>query len=191
MKRTYHTANSGKTSQKGAPQTGGSFCFTMPYGNGTDGSGGNDGEKKVGKSLPAGNYRAKLASASFRTARSGLAVSKKIILTALRYFSRKPCLSESVCRQALVVQRAAKARILTIKTKRTMNQAFATSAPPAPMRMPVPASRRKKTVKPEPAIRLPPRGTAGAVHVSTLLDPVLKICRHPERDRLLAEFFNR
>ena len=149
------------------------------------------GKRRWKKSLPAGNYRAKLANASFRTARSGLAVSEKIILTALRYFSRKPCLSESVCRQALVVQRAAKARILTIKTKRTMNQAFATSAPPAPMRMPVPAVRKKRTVKPEPAIRLPPRGTAGAVHVSTLLDPVLKICRHPERDRLLAEFFNR
>ena len=59
------------------------------------------------------------------------------------------------------------------------------------MRMPVPAVRRKRNVKPEPATRLPPRGTAGAVHVSMLLDSVLEICRHPERDRLLAEFFNR
>lgn len=59
------------------------------------------------------------------------------------------------------------------------------------MRMPVPAVRRKRNVRPEPATRFPPRGTAGPVHVSTLLDPVLKICRHPERDRLLAEFFNR
>ena len=33
----------------------------------------------------------------------------------LRYFSRKPCLSGSVCRKALVVQRAAKARVSTIK----------------------------------------------------------------------------
>ena len=39
----------------------------------------------------------------------------KIILAALRYFSRKPCLSGSVYRKALVVQRAAKARIFTIK----------------------------------------------------------------------------
>ena len=33
----------------------------------------------------------------------------------LRYFSRKPCLSGSVCRKALVVQRAAKAQVFTIK----------------------------------------------------------------------------
>ena len=33
----------------------------------------------------------------------------------LRYFSRKPCLSGSVCRKAHVVQRAAKARVSTIK----------------------------------------------------------------------------
>ena len=39
----------------------------------------------------------------------------KIILAALRYFSRKPCLSGSVCRKAHVVQRAAKARVFTIK----------------------------------------------------------------------------
>ena len=45
------------------------------------------------------------------------AVSEKIILAALRYFSRKPCLSESICRWALVVQRAAKARVFTLKNK--------------------------------------------------------------------------
>lgn len=45
------------------------------------------------------------------------AVSEKIILAALRYFSRKPCLSGSVCRWALVVQRAAKARVFTLKNK--------------------------------------------------------------------------
>ena len=33
----------------------------------------------------------------------------------LRYFSRKPCLSGSICRWALVVQRAAKARVFTVK----------------------------------------------------------------------------
>jgi hypothetical protein len=33
----------------------------------------------------------------------------------LRYFSGKPCLSGSVCRKALVVQRAAKAQVFTIK----------------------------------------------------------------------------
>lgn len=51
-----------------------------------------------------GNYRAKLANAFVRTARSSLAVSEKIILAGgLRYFSRKPCLTEGICRRALVV----------------------------------------------------------------------------------------
>ena len=39
----------------------------------------------------------------------------KRFLAALRYFSRKPCLSGSICRWALVVQRAAKARVFTVK----------------------------------------------------------------------------
>ena len=51
------------------------------------------------------------------------AVSEKIILAALRYFSRKPCLSGSICRWALVVQRAAKARVFTVKRPATGNQA--------------------------------------------------------------------
>ena len=57
----------------------------------------------------------KVGKCFFRTARSSLAVSEKIILTALRYFPRKPCLTGSICLRALVVQRAAKARIFTIK----------------------------------------------------------------------------
>ena len=28
-------------------------------------------------------------------------------------------------------------------------------------------------------------------HISTLLDPILEISSHPDRNRLLAEFFNR
>ncbi len=41
-------------------------------------------------------------------------VSEKIILAVLRYFPRKPCLSGSISRNALVVQRTAKVRVLTI-----------------------------------------------------------------------------
>ena len=43
-----------------------------------------------------------------------LVVSAKIILTALRYFPRKPCLTGSISLNALVVQRTAKVRVLTI-----------------------------------------------------------------------------
>ena len=59
----------------------------------------------------------------------------------------------------------------------------------APVQMPMPATRRKRTVEPNPVVKFPPRGT-GPVHISTLLNPILEICHHPDRDRLLAEFFN-
>ncbi len=41
-------------------------------------------------------------------------VSEKIILAVLRYFHRKPCLTGSISLNALVVQRTAKVRVLTI-----------------------------------------------------------------------------
>ena len=103
------------TSRNGAVHHGRLFLFPMFYESGSEGIRYN---KEKGWRIQAwhtGNYRAKLANASFRTARSGLAVSGKIILTALRYFSRKPCLTGSIYRRALVVQRAAKARVFTIK----------------------------------------------------------------------------
>lgn len=71
-----------------------------------------------------------------------------------------------------------------------MNQAFVTSAPTAPMRMPMPVVRRKRPVEPEPAIKFPPRGATGPVHISTLLNPILEICHHPDRNRLLAKLFS-
>ena len=135
------------------------------------------------------NYRAKLAYASCRTARSGRKRFRKKSSSpgGLRYFSRKPCLSGSIRRRALVVQRAAKARVFTIKTIRIMRQAIITRQPSqAPMRMPV--ARKPRVQVPEPAMKFPPRGS-GPVHISALLNPILEISRHPDRNRLLAEFF--
>ena len=71
-----------------------------------------------------------------------------------------------------------------------MNQAIISRPPMAPVQMPMPATRRKRTVEPNPVVKFPPRGT-GPVHISTLLNPILEICHHPDRDRLLAEFINR
>ena len=71
-----------------------------------------------------------------------------------------------------------------------MNQAIISRPPMALVQMPMPATRRKRTVEPNPVVKFPPRGT-GPVHISTLLNPILEICHHPDRDRLLAEFFNR
>ena len=50
----------------------------------------------------------KISVRLFRTARPSLEVSEKIILAALRYFSRKPCISGVGRCNALVVHRAAK-----------------------------------------------------------------------------------
>ena len=68
-----------------------------------------------------------------------------------------------------------------------MNQTFITSAPMAPMQMPMVRRRRVKVTEPE--IKLPPRGS-GPVHISELVNPILEISKHPDRNRLLAEFFS-
>lgn len=54
----------------------------------------------------------------------------------------------------------------------------------------MPVVRRKRPVEPEPAVKFPPRGTTGPVHISTLLNPILEICHHPDRNRLLAKLFS-
>lgn len=69
-----------------------------------------------------------------------------------------------------------------------MNQAIITRAPMAPMQMPM--VRRKRVKVAEPEIKLPPRGSRGVMHISELVNPILEICRHPDRERLLAEYFN-
>ena len=69
-----------------------------------------------------------------------------------------------------------------------MNQAIIASVPMAPLQMPV--VRRRRVTVTEPEIKLPPRGSRGPVHISELLNPILEISKHPDRNRLLAEFFN-
>ncbi len=60
----------------------------------------------------------KISARLFRTARPSLAVSGKIILAALRYFSRKPCITGVGRCNALVVHRAAKPGYSIINLKR-------------------------------------------------------------------------
>ena len=89
----------------------------MPYGN-------RDNENTFGKEREAytaidrpENYRAKLANASFRTARPGPPGfgEKSSSPGGLAVSFPKALPFRSVCRKALVVQRAAKARVFTIK----------------------------------------------------------------------------
>ena len=38
-------------------------------------------------------------------------------------------------------------------------------------------------------IKIPERGSTGPVKIGTLLEPIRQIINHPDRNRLLAEFF--
>ena len=69
-----------------------------------------------------------------------------------------------------------------------MQQTIIARHSPAPAWIPV-IEKKRKIRMPEPHIKLPGRGATGPVPVSTLLNPVLEICNHPDRNRLLAEFF--
>ena len=53
--------------------------------------------------------------------------------------------------------------------------------------IPVFLNRTKEEIP--PVIRLPPRGTTGPVPVSVYLKPLQKIIMHPDRERLITEFF--
>ena len=87
----------------------------MPYGNENDeDTHGKDREAHT--AIDSRELQGKVGKRFFSDGKAGpFGFRGKIILAALRYFSRKPCLSGSVYRKALVVQRAAKARIFTIK----------------------------------------------------------------------------
>lgn len=64
------------------------------------------------------------------------------------------------------------------------------SAPAAPMpAMPIMPDAHRVIPKPEPTIRLPPRGSTEPMRIGLLLEPLRQIIRHPNRQRLLAEFF--
>ncbi len=94
--------------------TGGSFCFPCfmnPEVKGIDIKRKRDGEYRLGIPGTTGqSWQMLLSDGKVKPCGFG-----KTILTALRYFSRKPCLTGSIYRRALVVQRAAKARVFTIK----------------------------------------------------------------------------
>lgn len=77
-------------------------------------------------------------------------------------------------------------QVMTTQTSPTM---------PLPVGMPSNIRIRRNTppaapaVSEMPKIKLPPRETTGPVHISKLLEPLQQIIRHPDRNRLLAEFF--
>lgn len=58
-------------------------------------------------------------------------------------------------------------------------------------RMPLPPKNHRpiKFAASEMIFRLPPRGERGPTPIGELLKPLQHIIRHPDRNRLLADFF--
>ena len=67
-----------------------------------------------------------------------------------------------------------------------MRQAVMTAAQPA-VTIPVPKKRIVRIERPN--LKFPSRRTGGPVHISTILDQITEISRHPDRNWLLAELF--
>ena len=110
------------------------------------------------------NYRAKVANASVRTTRSGplRGFPGKIILALLRYFSRKPCLSGSICSKGPCSSTGCQSPDIHDLNKRSMQQTIIARQSPAPAWIPV-IEKKRKIRMPEPHIKLPGRGATGPV----------------------------
>ena len=66
-----------------------------------------------------------------------------------------------------------------------MRQAIMTAAQPT-VTIPVPKKKSSGLKDRKSSSRHAGQGT---VHISTILDPIMEISSHPDRNRLLAEFF--
>lgn len=47
------------------------------------------------------------------------------------------------------------------------------------------------TMAPDPDLSVPERGTTGPVPIGDVMEPIRRIIAHPNRNRLMAEFFKR
>ena len=52
-----------------------------------------------------------------------------------------------------------------------------------------PEAKPEIQCQPKVDIKIPERGSAGPIKIGTLLEPIRQIIKHPDRNRLLAEFF--
>lgn len=59
-------------------------------------------------------------------------------------------------------------------------------------RMPLPPKNHRpiKVAASDLILRLPPRGERGTMSIGELLEPLQHIIRHPDRNRLLADYFD-
>ena len=68
---------------------------------------------------------------------------------------------------------------LVPKTRIFINRPLEINCPPS-VEIKIPASAE---------IKMPERGSNGPVKIGTLLEPIRQIINHPDRNRLMAEFF--
>ena len=185
---TYYNMDSDRNSvRNGAALRGGSFCICHV--------------RHIGKVETAGAGRMKIQPLTDRRTtrqrwqmllygRQGQApcgVSRENHLLCCGIFP-KPCLSGSICSKGPCSSTGCQSPDIHDLNKRSMQQTIIARQSPAPAWIPV-IEKKRKIRMPEPHIKLPGRGATGPVPVSTLLNPVLEICNHPDRNRLLAEFF--
>ena len=128
LSNTYHTISGNETNAaykplqhlagQGCPN-GRLFWYPILYEDKDDGiRDGKERKERHIQPLADRELQGKVGKRFFSDGKAGtLRVSRKNHPRpeGLRYFSRKPCLSGSVCRKAHVVQRTAKARVSTIK----------------------------------------------------------------------------
>ena len=98
---------------KGAVRERAALFVSVTTGNDTGRKGKRTKNTDIGKPRTTGQSWQTLLVGRQGQAASGF--GKNHPRRRLRYFSRKPCLSGSICRWALVVQRAAKALVFTVK----------------------------------------------------------------------------
>lgn len=56
-------------------------------------------------------------------------------------------------------------------------------------RQPTPTKPRQ--IAPDPDLNVPERGSTGPVTIGEVMEPLKRIIEHPDRNRLIAEFFNK
>ena len=146
-------------------------------------------EKNIHLRQPVGNYRAKLANGSFgRQGQASRFAEKSSSPCGLSVFFRKtlPYRSTFAAKALVVHDRLPKPEYSNLKHM-TMEQNIMTGTwrTDSIRRRPTEEAESAKTAEVSPC---PP---TGPVQISTLLDPIRRIIRHPDRNRLLAEYFNR
>ena len=121
---------------------------------------------------------------------ASLRFRKNHLAGGLRYFSRKPCLTGGICRRALVVHGLPKPEYSQLKKIKRHEPSICNKRTAGSHEDAHAGNEKKKDGGTRTCRQVPATGTTEPVHISTLLNPILEISRHPDRNRLLAKLFS-